>query len=67
MIYPRRYLSEPRKRRAYEVACDLIYIYGGRRSDFRCGGITKSESREIFNTALTDLRGRSRVDFVYGR
>ena len=68
MIYPNRYISEPRKRKAYEVACDIIYIYGGSIKNFRHEtlNIDFAESEEIFSYALKDMKGNSKFDCIYG-
>ena len=66
MIYPRRYELEPRKRKAYEVACDLIAIYGLPRTSFNSKllGINRVEMKEIWNTATVDMNGNSTVCYA---
>ena len=66
MIYPSRYILEPRKRKAYCVACDLIAVYGVSRKSFnyRIFHISRTEMKEIWNFATVDMGGKSRYDFV---
>lgn len=63
MTYPNRYELEPRKRKPYEVACDLIAVYGATRKQFnyKLYGINRREMKEIWNTAERDMSGKSRV------
>lgn len=66
MIYPKRYANEPVKRKAYEVACDLIAVYGVQRKSFPYKElhISRSEMKEIWNFAYNDMQGKSRYDFI---
>lgn len=69
MIYPRRYISEPRKRLAYEDACDLIAIYGISRKhwNYKVHHLSRSEMKDVWNTAEIDMKGKSIYDFAYGK
>lgn len=69
MIYPRRYENEPRKRKAYCEACDLIAIYGAERKSFNyiMFGICRTEMKEIWNFATKDMGGESTIDFIQKR
>ena len=66
MIYPRRYVNEPRKRRAYEEACDMVAIYGLPRKMFRYWifNISRTEMKEIWNFAVVDMNGKSKFDVI---
>lgn len=66
MLYPDRFSNEPRKRRVYEEACDLIMVYGLPRTALQYKGVvSKIEMKQIWNTAVNDLSGKSVVDYVY--
>ena len=67
MIYPRRYELEPRKRKAYCEACDLIAIYGIPRKQWKYKkyDISKTEMAEIWDRATVDMLGKSAVSFSY--
>lgn len=67
MIYPRRYLQEPRKRMAYEEACDFIAVYGIPRQqwDYKRHGLDRTEMKAVWDMAMTDMNGKSGVDVVY--
>ena len=67
MIYPKRYIQEPRKRKAYCEACDLIAVYGIERChwNYRVHGICRTEMKEIWNTASADMNGNSNYDVIY--
>lgn len=68
MIYPKRYIAEPRKRLAYEEACDLISVYGGNRRHWNTKvNLSVSEREEIWKTAEVDMKGKSVYDFTYGK
>ena len=58
-MYPNRYECEPRKRKAYLEACDLIEVYGLQRNQWnylKCG-INRIEMKEIWKTATMDMSG----------
>lgn len=68
MTYPNRYEHEPRKRKVYESACDMINYTTSEivyflRIEFK--DVNKSEMEEIWNVAYRDINGMSTVDFIY--
>lgn len=67
MIYPARYLAEPRKRNAYTDACDAISIYGITRNqwNYKRFDICRTEMKEIWSIALSDMEGKSKYDIVF--
>ena len=65
MIYPRRYIYEPRKRKAYCEACDLVGIYGClEKSKLKHLDLCASEITEIWQFAVKDMHGNSKYDFI---
>lgn len=66
MIYPNRYKAEPRKRKAYEEACDMISVYGipKRNWNYRIYNISKREMNEIWGYAQKDMQGKSRYNLI---
>ena len=56
MIYPARYLKEPRKRKYYTIACDLIAIYGLGRKWWKTPELSEDEAREVWKLAKKDMR-----------
>ena len=66
MIYPRRFEFEPRKRKAYCSACDAIAVYGVPRKQwkYQIFDISRSEMKTIWNTAMSDMNGKSRYDYI---
>lgn len=69
MIYPKRYEAEPRKRIAYCDACDMIAVYGIKRTQWKSSRfyINNEEASEIWKRANEDMNGRSRYDMIYRR
>ena len=67
MIYPKRYTSEPRKRKAYCEACDLIAVYGTERRhwNYKAHHLCRTEMKEIWSTAEADMNGTSTYDRIY--
>lgn len=67
MIYPDRYEKEPRKRKAYEVACDFIGIYGLPRKefDYQQYGLNRVEMKEVWDRAEKDMQGKSMLCVCY--
>lgn len=68
MIYPARYLSEPRKRAAYTEACDMIVYYRLPLAAFNYDhfNVTESEMVEIWSNAEKDMIGKSRYCIAFG-
>lgn len=69
MIYPSRYIREPRKRKAYCDACDMISIYGMERKfwNYKRFGLCRTEMKEIWAFAKADMEGKSKYDVIYER
>ena len=67
MTVPMRFELEPRKRSAYVVACEMISIYGAKSTSFPVSrfDVTASEARSIWQIALKDMRGKSKVNSIY--
>lgn len=67
MIYPKRYTSEPRKRKAYCEACDMIAVYGIKRNhwNYKAFDISRSEMKEIWSKADADMNGNSAYDRIF--
>ena len=67
MIYPKRYELEPRKRKAYCSACDAIAVYGIPRKcwNYKSFNISRSEMKDIWHIAYSDMLGKSAYDFIY--
>lgn len=61
MIYPKRFLAEPRKRSAYCDACDMIAVYGITLKNWVTTrfNLSEAEKVEIWRTAMADMSGRS--------
>lgn len=62
MIYPRRFVAEPRKRSAYCDACDMIAVYGVTSiSKWATDNfdISDSEKVDIWRAAKADMLGKS--------
>lgn len=68
MIAPSRYYSEPRLRKAYCEAFDLITIYGVDRKcfDYKRFGLNKVEMKQIWAFAQNDAEGKSKYDVCFG-
>ncbi len=66
MIYPARYIKEPRKRAVYEDACDLIMVYGLPRTALNYKGrVSRTEMKQIWAFATCDAKGASRYDKAF--
>ena len=65
MIYPKRYVNEPRKRKVYCDACDAIAVYGTTRENFRYKDVSRTEMAEIWNFAAVDMMGKGKYDKIY--
>lgn len=67
MLPTKRYECEPRKRKAYLDAFDVISMYGIKRKDwnYKKFDISLSEMKEIWAFAFRDVEGKSRYVFVY--
>ena len=60
-VYAPRYLAEPRKRKAYVIAYDLIAVYGlpRRAFDYKSLHLCRSEMKDIWEKATKDFECRS--------
>ncbi len=67
IIYPKRFEKEPRKRKAYCYAYDLIAIYGAKKMNFtNCDfDLTEDEANEIWSFASRDINGKSSINYIY--
>lgn len=68
MIPPKRYESEPRKRKAYVSVWNLLFFCViKQRSEWNWEQfqISVTEAKEIFSRAKTDILGKSGYDYVY--
>ena len=65
-MYANRYELEPRKRKLYEEACDLIEVYGLPRTFLNYKGkCNREELKEIWNFAIADCEGKSSYCFSF--
>ena len=66
-MYPNRYEKEPRKRKPYEEAYDMITIYGLERKAFNYKKyrLSRTEMKEIWAFAKADAQGKSRYALAY--
>ena len=65
MIYPPRYLLEPRKRIVYTNAYDCIHFkYKKETFNLKAFDVTQDEFEEIWANALKDYFGHSRYCYV---
>jgi len=56
MIPTNRYEKEPRKRRAYLRACDIVFL-GGERRFWKHPDLDQKEAEEVWKNARRDVLG----------
>lgn len=69
-IYPCRYQYDTKKRRAYINAFDLLEnnpTMERKSWDYISLGLCRQEMKEVWASALADVQGKSRYNFIYGK